>query len=117
MKTTMCPCKNCLVYIRCKQKIKKTTMGVNKEVYYIIDDLINDCPELRKFFGVDTLMHKIEIRNLLKYNPWVNKKLMLYLINQPRGDKLMEEFLNVMGFHELPNMLNPKIRIEIGNKK
>ena len=114
----LCPCKNCLVYIRCKQRIEKITVNSKKEVYYIIDDLVNDCPDLKRFFGIDKLIHKVELRNLFRYNSWEkNKRLMFYLMKQPRGEKLIEEFLNVMGYHELPNLINPKIRIKPGNKK
>lgn len=105
-----CPCKNCLVYVRCKQKVKKLTT-YDKELYYVFDDLIRECVDLRIFFGVNSILHKINMKSYYNYT------LTQYLIKKPRGKQLIEEFLTVMGYHELPNILNPIIRIKPGEQK
>jgi len=83
---------------------------VNKTVvYYTFDDLIHECDELKKFFGLNTLQHRVKIKTLAMY---YGKTLTSYIEEQPHGKKLTEEFLRVMHIYELPNNLDPKIRVK-----
>ncbi len=90
---------------------------VTKDVFYTFDDLIKECDELRKFFGMDTLVHRAKIRGYKRSSSYFYEKtLMSYIEEQPYGKQLLETFLKVMGIDELPNTLNPKIRLK-GSKK
>lgn len=102
-----CPCKDCLVYIRCKQQVIKLVQ-YKGSIVYIFDNLIYECVELRIFFGVNTLYHKINMRSMKSCR---DRRMTHYLINQPRGKKLLEEFFNIMGYYELPTILNPTVRV------
>jgi hypothetical protein len=104
-----CPCHNCLVYIRCQHRIKKYIFN-KKIVYYTFGDLIYECGELRKFFGLNTLQHRVKIKALSRN--YTLSALTSYIEDLPHGKKLMEEFLRVMHMEELPNSLNPKIRVK-----
>jgi hypothetical protein len=114
---TTCPCHNCLVYIRCKHRIE--TQKFRKDVYYTFDVLVKECGELRDFFGLNTLLHKAKLKKFNRGHYLYERTLMSYIQDVPRGKQLVEEFLKVMGVNndELPNSLNPKIRIRGSLKK
>ena len=106
-----CPCHNCLVYVRCKQHVEKHKF--NKDVYYAFDGLVKECDRLREFFGLTTLVHKIKVETLSSFSYSYDRTLMSYIEEQPRGKQLVEQFLRVMGITEMPNSINPKIRVKL----
>jgi len=110
----ICPCHNCLVYIRCKQRVERHTF--RKDVYYTFENLIQECDPLRDFFELDTLLHRIKVKRAEKFSYSYERTLMSYIEEQPRGKQLIEEFLKVMGMtnDEMPNSINPRIRLKAG---
>lgn len=106
-----CPCHNCLVYIRCQYRVKKHVFN-NKDVYYTFDELIHECDDLKEFFGLNTLTHKVKVKSLARMSYTYERTLMSYIEEQPHGKQKVEEFLRVMHIKELPNSLNPKIRLK-----
>ena len=106
-----CPCHNCLVFIRCQNRIERHVFR-EKEVYYQFDQLIQECDDLRKFFGLDTLQHRIKVKRHKEQSYSFERTLMSYIEEQPRGKQLMEEFLRVMHIKEMPNSINPKVRLK-----
>ena len=109
----ICPCHNCLVYIRCKHRIEKHDWH-NKDVFYTFDDLIKECGELRKFFGLDSLVNRAKIRKYRSSSYFYEQTMMGYIDRQPHGKQLLETFLKVMRIDILPTTLNPKIRLKSG---
>lgn len=106
-----CPCHNCLVYIRCQNRVERHVFR-QKEVYYKFDHLLQECDDLRKFFGLDTLQHRVKVKQHAMVSYAYDKTLMSYIEEQPFGKKLLEEFLRVMHIEEMPNSLNPKVRLK-----
>lgn len=106
-----CPCHNCLVYIRCQHRVERHLFR-NKQVYYSFDQLVQECDELKKFFGLDTLQHRVRLKNHERMSSRYDRTIMSYIEEQPHGKKLMEEFLKVMHIKEMPNSINPKVRLK-----
>jgi len=105
-----CPCHNCLVYIRCQQRVEKQKF--RKDVYYAYDSLVKECDLLKDYFGLNTLIHKVKVKTLSSFSYTYENTLMSYIEEQPGGKQLVEEFLKVMHVDEMPNSLNPKIRLK-----
>lgn len=106
-----CPCKACLVYVRCKQKVKKNVFFRTKNVSYSFNVLLDECEMLRQYFEVNTLIGKVNIRFLHDQN------IFEYIKKQPLGKKHIEEFLKIMGHDKMPNTLNPEIRLKRRRRK
>lgn len=108
----ICPCKNCLVYVRCKQRVEKIKYYYydHQEIDYQFGELIDKCEELRIFFGVNSIFHKVNMKSY-RYK-WTQ-----YLIKLPRGKQLVEEFLSVMKVNELPTALNYKMKVKAKGKQ
>ena len=109
-----CPCHNCLVYVRCKQRVERQKF--TQDVYYTFEGLIQECDLLREFFELNTALHRIKVRKDKKYSYDYERRLVRYIEEQPRGKQLVEEFLKVMGItnDEMPNSINPRVRLKPG---
>jgi len=94
----ICPCKNCLVYIRCKHRvIGITTQG--KGTLYSFSHLVLECDQLQEFFGVNTITHRVKIKALTKYYH-ADQSIMHHIKKMPNGKQLVKQFLDVMKYRE-----------------
>ena len=109
-----CPCENCLVYIRCKQRVLPTTIQ-NKGTYYIFDSLIEECDQLREFFGINTLTHRIKLKSI-HTRMYRQDTVMSYIKDTPHGEQLVKQFLDIMKLKDPPPTFRCTLNIKVKMK-
>jgi len=102
----ICPCKNCLVFVRCKQKVKKDYL-----YHYTFAILLKECEDLRKFFGLNTLIHRVRLNQLSQNGYAFGTNLNIFIEKMPNGRQLIDSFLAVMEYEqprEKPIKIKPR---------
>lgn len=97
------PCGKCIVKARCMHRINNVTYN-GYDIYYIFDGLLQECSELRKYFGIDTPQHRVKLRS-----PFTLPGAMIR--ENPDGSKLVEAFLKTMHIKKMPKKDFPVKRV------
>jgi hypothetical protein len=89
------PCHTCIVKVNCMHRIKKMTYN-DYETYYIFDELLQECEQLREYFGLDTPTMKVKMKGLNKF--FYNQSLGSLI----EDENLIKQFLKVMHKKQMP---------------
>lgn len=89
------PCGECLVKVRCMQKVRHLTYD-KYNTNYEFAELLKECSQLREYFEINTPYHMVRMKRGHYLTLWA------LLHENPRGDQLIESFLKTMHIKKMP---------------
>lgn len=99
------PCHTCIVKAKCMHRIERVCYN-QREVYYVFDELLEECDELKEYFGLNTPTNRVKIKGR---NAKFYRRSLGSLITD---DSAIKQFLRVMHIKEMPTTEYPVMRIK-----